>query len=184
MHQNSIRDPPGTGNGSLTVARRRLQTPAQRKVARGSSTAACTCLARKGTLAASESSRRRVREVRWTMDAGEAGAVVAQGTLYLKPFDCDVPLLHLAAGDFVPLVSLCELLGLPAAPYASLACQRFRPENAVRRLPFRASDSSVRRVWCLDQDRIALSLMSPHSQRVAAARRDHLLTFPPQALAG
>jgi len=32
MHRDSIRDPPGTGNGGLTVERRRLQTPAQREV--------------------------------------------------------------------------------------------------------------------------------------------------------
>ena len=117
------------------------------------------------------------------MDAAEAGAVVEQGTLYLKPFDCDVPLLHVAAGDFVPLVSLCELLGLPAAPYSSLACQRFRPENAVRRLPFRASDGTVRQAWCLDQDRIALWLMSLRPERVSEARRDQLVTFQRQALA-
>lgn len=117
------------------------------------------------------------------MDAGESGTGAEQGTLYLKPFDCEVPLLHTADGDFVPLVSLCELLGLPAAPYASLACQRFRPENAVRRLPFRDSDGSVRQAWCLDQDRVALWLMSLRPERVSTARRDQLLTFQQQALA-
>lgn len=101
-----------------------------------------------------------------------------QRKMYLKPFDYEVPLLHTPDGDFVPLEELCNMLGLPISPYTALACQRFRPEGAIQRLPYQVSpESPPRQVWCLREGEVALWLSSILVERVSAARREQLQTF-------
>lgn len=104
-------------------------------------------------------------------------------TMYLAPFACDLPLLHTPEGDFVPLVALCIMLGLPTSPYIAIACKRFRPGRAIQRLPFRESpDRPSRQVWCLREEMVAIWLWSVRSDRVSPARREQLRAFHHRAL--
>lgn len=106
---------------------------------------------------------------------GQDQGVITQGTMYLKPFDCEVSLLHTPDGDFVPLVELCNMLGVPVAPYTAMACKRFRSEGegALQRLPFGVSpESPAHQVWCLRDEEVLFWLKSIPSDRVSLARRE------------
>lgn len=109
---------------------------------------------------------------------GQDQGVITQGTMYLKPFECEVSLLHTPDGDFVPLVELCSMLGVPVAPYTAMACKRFRPEGAIQRLPFQVRpESPPRQVWCLRNEEVLFWLSSIPSDRVSPARREQQRTF-------
>lgn len=79
----------------------------------------------------------------------ESERVVRQTMMVLRHFDYEVPVLYLAGGAaYVPVIALCEMLGLRADPHI----QRWRKlalwANA-RKLPFRTRSGKRRIVWCL-----------------------------------
>lgn len=117
------------------------------------------------------------------MSESEHHAPQTQRTMFLMPFACDLPLLHTPDGDFVPLVALCDMLGLPTSPYTALACKRFRPEGALRRLLFQDDPyGPPRPVWCIREEKVIPWLWSVPSERVSPARREQLQDFHRQSV--
>ncbi len=75
--------------------------------------------------------------------------VVQQSTMILPHFDYEVPILYVADGTaYVPVIALCEMLGLRADRHI----QRWRGlalwANACK-LPLRMKSGKTRIVWCL-----------------------------------
>ena len=75
--------------------------------------------------------------------------VVQQSTMILPHFDYEVPILYIADGTaYVPVIALCEMLGLRADRHL----RRWRGlvlwANA-RKLPLRTKSGKTRFVWCL-----------------------------------
>ena len=75
--------------------------------------------------------------------------VVQQSTMILPHFDYEVPILYVADGTaYVPVIALCEMLGLRADRHI----QRWRGlalwANACK-LPLRMKSGKTRLVWCL-----------------------------------
>lgn len=117
------------------------------------------------------------------MSQPEHDTTQAQQTMYLKPFECEVPLLHTPDGAFVPVVALCDVLGLPTSPYIALACNRFRPEGAMQRLPFQKStDAPPGQVWCILEEMVAAWVLSVPTEQVSTDRREQLQAFKRQAM--
>ena len=77
--------------------------------------------------------------------------VVQQSTLILPHFDCEVPILYVADGAaYVPVIALCEMLGLRADRHIQRWRQLALWANACK-LPLRMKSGKTRIVWCLNR---------------------------------
>ena len=75
--------------------------------------------------------------------------VVQQSTMILPHFDCEVPILYVADGTaYVPVIALCEMLGLRADRHIQQWRRLALWENACK-LPLRMKSGKTRIVWCL-----------------------------------
>jgi hypothetical protein len=97
----------------------------------------------------------------------EPGQSVHQATLVLPYFDYEVPVLYVADGKaYIPVVALCQMLGLHAATHMA-RWRRLMIWSHARKLPLRMARGR-RIVWCLHLGAIPLlfgcfdwSLVSP-----------------------
>ena len=75
--------------------------------------------------------------------------VVQQSTMILPHFDCEVPILYVADGTaYVPVIALCEMLGLRADRHIQQWRKLVLWANACK-LPLRMKSGKTRIVWCL-----------------------------------
>ncbi len=75
--------------------------------------------------------------------------VVQQSTIILPYFDCEVPILYVADGTaYVPVIALCEMLGLRADRHIQQWRRLALWANACK-LPLRMKSGKTRIVWCL-----------------------------------
>ncbi len=75
--------------------------------------------------------------------------VVQQATLILPHFDYEVPVLYVADGTaYVPVIALCEMLGLRADRHIRRWRELALWANACK-LPLRMKSGKTRIVWCL-----------------------------------
>jgi len=75
--------------------------------------------------------------------------VVQQSTMILPDFDYEVPILYLADGTaYVPVIALCEMLGLHAGRHIQKWRRLALWANACK-LPLRMKSGKTRIVWCL-----------------------------------
>lgn len=100
----------------------------------------------------------------------EPGQIVQQATLVLPYFDSEVPVLYVADGTaYIPVVALCQMLGLHAATHIA-RWRRLMIWRHARKLPLRTARGR-RIVWCLHLGTVPLlyncfnwSLVSPERQ--------------------
>ena len=78
----------------------------------------------------------------------ELAQCLRQATITLPYFDCEVPVLYMGDGTpYIPVIALCEMLGLRADTYISRWSKLLLWANA-RKLPLSTSKGK-RLVWCL-----------------------------------
>jgi hypothetical protein len=97
--------------------------------------------------------------------------VTHQSTLHLPYFNEEVPVLHVTDGtSYVPVIKLCNMLGLPGKKHIPKWRKLFLWIHA-RKLLFQTATGRKQRVWCLHTGAIPLwcacfdwSLVSPERQ--------------------
>ena len=115
------------------------------------------------------------------------GQIVHQATLVLPYFDYEVPVLYVADGTaYIPVVALCQMLGLHAATHMA-RWRRLMIWSHARKLPLRTARGR-RIVWCLHLGTIPLlfncfdwSLVSPERRIQLRQATDASLKLMKQA---
>jgi hypothetical protein len=103
--------------------------------------------------------------------------VITQGTLPLPAFGADVPLLHTAEGEYVPIRALCDALGLPPATYIGSICRHSRYGDAVRAWPWKNADGISRPMWRLQRHYVHVWLSNLRPSQLHGERREQLRAY-------